>query len=39
MKTKNKSSHKVISKDDAINIMQNYQRNNQNMFKNMPKNA
>ena len=39
LKTKNKSSHKIMSKGDVINFMQTYQRITQNMFKNMPKYA
>ncbi len=39
LKTKNKSSHKIMSKVDVINFMQTYQRITQNMFKNMPKYA
>ena len=39
LKTKNKRSHKIMSKGDVINFMQTYQRITQNMFKNMPKYA
>ena len=39
LKTKNKSSHKIMSKGHVINFMQTYQRITQNMFKNMPKYA
>jgi D-glycerate 3-kinase len=39
LKTKNKSSHKIMSKGDVINFMQTYQRITQNMFKNTPKYA
>ena len=39
LKTKNKRSHKIMSKEDVINFMQTYQRITQNMFKNMPKYA
>ncbi len=39
LKTKNRSSHKIMSKGDVINFMQTYQRITQNMFKNMPKYA
>ena len=39
LKTKNKNSHKIMSKGDVINFMQTYQRITQNMFKNMPKYA
>ena len=39
LKTKNKSSHKIMSKGDVINFMQTYQRITQNMFKNVPKYA
>jgi len=37
LKTKNKSSHKIMSKGDVINFMQTYQRITQNMFKSAPK--
>ena len=39
LRTKKKSRHKIMSKDDVINFMQTYQRITQNMFKNMPKYA
>ena len=39
LKTKKKSRHKIMSKDDVINFMQTYQRITQNMFKNMPRYA
>ena len=39
LRTKRKSSHKIMSKGDVINFMQTYQRITQNMFKNMPKYA
>ena len=39
LKTKKKSTHKIMSKGDVINFMQTYQRITQNMFKNMPKYA
>jgi len=37
LKTKNKSSHKIMSKGKVINFMQTYQRITQNMFKYAPK--
>ena len=37
LNTKNKSSHKIMSKGDVINFMQTYQRITQNMFKFAPK--
>jgi len=37
LKTKTKSNHKIMSKDEVINFMQTYQRITQNMFKNAPK--
>ena len=37
LKTKKKSSHKIMSKGDVINFMQTYQRITQNMFKYAPK--
>ena len=39
LKTKNRSSHKIMNKGDIINFMQTYQRITQNMFKNTPKYA
>ena len=39
LNTKNKSTHKIMSKEDVINFMQTYQRITQNMFKNTPKYA
>ena len=39
LKTKKKSSHKIMNKEDIINFMQTYQRITQNMFKKMPKYA
>ena len=39
LKTKKKTSHKIMTKGDVINFMQTYQRITQNMFKNMPKYA
>ena len=37
LKTKKKSSHKIMSKGDVINFMQTYQRITQNMLKYAPK--
>ena len=37
LKTKNKSSHKIMNKGKVINFMQTYQRITQNMFKYAPK--
>ena len=37
LNTKNKSSHKIMSKGDVINFMQTYQRITQNMFQFAPK--
>ena len=37
LNTKNKTSHKIMSKGDVINFMQTYQRVTQNMFKFAPK--
>ena len=37
LNTKNKPSHKIMSKGDVINFMQTYQRITQNMFKFAPK--
>ncbi len=39
LRTKKKTSHKIMSKVDVINFMQTYQRITQNMLKNMPKYA
>ena len=39
LKTKKKSSHKIMSKADVLNFMQTYQRITQNMFKKTPKYA
>ena len=37
LKTRKKSNHKIMSKEDVINFMQTYQRITQNMFKYAPK--
>ena len=39
LKTKKKTSHKIMNKKTIINFMQTYQRITQNMFKKMPRYA
>ena len=39
LKTKEKTSHKIMNKEAIINFMQTYQRITQNMFKKMPRYA